>query len=235
MNMKLISLLAFYLSIFSTNAAQNTHLTANNTLYKLAKSTVAAKLNAADGAKVRLHVTPFQPGNTPPGCEGKLEASLATNRAIKQTNTVKIRCRNQQNRILWQRFLPVRVDILLPVVVAARQLTDGEYLTEKDVSQSWLPQTQLRGGQFAHISEVIGTKTTRRTAQGHPLYQDNLCFICKGDAVAIYARSGQLTIKTQGIALNNGRIGEQIEIKNMSSNKKITATITAIGIVEVGM
>jgi flagella basal body P-ring formation protein FlgA len=93
----------------------------------------------------------------------------------------------------------------------------------------------LRGQYFSDIDAVIGTRTKRRIAKGSPILGNQLCFVCKGDAVSIYAKTEHLQIKTLGEAMRDGNIGESIRVKNINSNKQLEATVIGIGEVEVRM
>ena len=59
--------------------------------------------------------------------------------------------------------------------------------------------------------------------------------ISKGDQVVITARSGTLSVRMPGEALSNGRMAEQIRVKNLNSRRVIKAQVIAPGQVEVAM
>ena len=58
---------------------------------------------------------------------------------------------------------------------------------------------------------------------------------CEGDNVTIYATTRTLTIKTTGVALQDGNIGEQIRVKNQKSGKTISARVKDVESVEVNI
>ena len=89
--------------------------------------------------------------------------------------------------------------------------------------------------QFSDTNQLTGVRVKRRVAKNYPIFANNLCFVCKNDTVSIYVRSNNFVLKTVGEALQDGNIGDQIRIKNSSSNKELDAIITAIGEVEVRM
>jgi len=55
----------------------------------------------------------------------------------------------------------------------------------------------------------------------------------KGDHVMIEARKGAMSVKMPGEALNDGREGRQIRVKNSRSQRIIKARVVAAGIVRV--
>lgn len=63
----------------------------------------------------------------------------------------------------------------------------------------------------------------------------HICMVCKGDLVTIFAKTGTLTIKTTGFALQDGNVGEQIRVKNQKSGKTISARVQDVKSVAVNL
>ena len=55
----------------------------------------------------------------------------------------------------------------------------------------------------------------------------------KGDRVVIKAENNELLITASGKALEEGCVGDQIRVLNVSSGREIIATITTTDLVEV--
>lgn len=235
--MKIKNVLILFTVFFSIPSfgASHASIPSLSAISKLAIEVIEKKINVADGAKVKITPQSLDSRLTPPLCLPPIKAELATNRAIKRTNTVKISCDSPQLDYPWQIFLSVRVDILYPVVVARETLGPGDLLSSGDVSVQYVDQTYLRGQQFDTVEQVIGTRVKRRIPPNQPIFSNNLCFVCKGDIVSIFARSQTLVIKTVGEALRDGNLGDRIRIKNTNSNKSLHATVIGVGEVEVRM
>ncbi|NLJ86869.1 MAG: flagellar basal body P-ring formation protein FlgA [Firmicutes bacterium] len=58
-------------------------------------------------------------------------------------------------------------------------------------------------------------------------------FVQAGDSVVIRAQSGTISVETLGIALQNGRLGDLIRVKNAASQREITARVVGDGIVSL--
>ncbi len=228
----LFSLIFFTNNVFSAQIASVPSL---STISDLAVAVIEEKIDVAEHAKVNITPQSLDTRLKPPQCLPPVKAELASNRAIKRNNTVKISCESPQLQYPWQIFLSVRVDILFPVVVAREILANGDLITSANVTIKYVEQTVLRGQQFNSIKEVIGTRVKRRMSPDQPIFSDNLCFVCKGDSVSIYARSANFEIKTVGEALHDGNLGDRIRIKNTLSNRKLDARVIDVGEVEVRM
>jgi flagella basal body P-ring formation protein FlgA len=57
----------------------------------------------------------------------------------------------------------------------------------------------------------------------------------RGEAVVISAASSIVAVKVAGVALTDGRLGEQIRIKNLSSSRIVQAKMVGPGQAEVPM
>lgn len=227
----------FSLFLFSNNAfaEQVATVPTLSAISQLAIDVIEQKIDVAQHAKVNIIPQNLDTRLTPPLCLPPIEAELASNRAIKRNNTVKISCNSPQLQYPWQIFLSVRVDILYPVVVARETLGPGDLITQGDIVIKYVEQTSLRGQQFDNIDDVIGTRVKRRMAPDQPIFSNNLCFVCKGDSVSIIARTDSFEIKTVGEALHDGNLGDRIRIRNTHSSKSLDARVTDVGEVEVRM
>ncbi|MGS0673904.1 flagellar basal body P-ring formation chaperone FlgA [Shewanella sp. 125m-1] len=206
-----------------------------STISQLAIAAIEEKIEAPDKAKINISPQSLDTRVNLPNCYLPITAEIASDRAIRRNNTVKISCNSPDLSYPWQMFLSVRVEILYPVVVAKSTMGPGVLLSRDDIALEYIEQTTLRGQQFESISEVIGARLKRRVAPGHPIFANQLCIVCKGDSVSIYARSDNFEIKTVGEALHDGNVGDKVRIKNSHSHKKLDARVTGVGQVEVRM
>ena len=83
------------------------------------------------------------------------------------------------------------------------------------------------------IRSIVGAKARKDIKAGEQLKKSDFCIVAKGDPVYIEATNGALTIKTTGIAMQEGRLNENIQVKNSKSKKIIEATVTGPGQVRV--
>lgn len=206
-----------------------------STIYQLAKETVAKKMNVDSNAKVDITPQNLEGRLTPPRCYPPISVELASDREISRNNTVKIGCETPDYDYPWQMYLSVRVNIQYPVVVATELLSPDEIIDYRHLSIEYVDQYSLKGQFFSDVTELIGSRVKRRVAKDSPLIGNNLCFVCKGDMISIYAKTESIQIKTLGEALRDGNVGESIRVKNSQSNKQLEAIVIAVGEVEVRM
>jgi flagella basal body P-ring formation protein FlgA len=206
-----------------------------STIYTLAKEVVAKKIDADANAKVQITPQNLEGRLSPPRCYPPINAELASERAISRNNMVKLSCISPDYDYPWQMYLSVRVEIQYPVVVANQLLSPDQIIAPHHLNIMYVDQYSLRGHFFSDTHTLIGSRVKRRVAKDSPVLSNNLCFVCKGDSVSIYARTANVQIKTLGEALRDGNLDDVIRVKNSNTSKQFDAVVVGVGEVEVRM
>jgi flagellar basal body P-ring formation protein FlgA len=235
MKVKIFIALLLSLQTLPVLSSEVTHVPTISALTALAKDAVANKIDAPDNAKVIITPQNIDGRLSPPACSSPVVVELASEREIGRNNTVKLSCHAPSLNYLWQVYISVRVEISYPVVVADNVLSPGALLTRDSLNIAFVDQYSLRGQFFTEVEQIIGSRVKRRVTKDAPILSGNLCFVCKGDPVSIFARTENIVIKTSGEALNDGNEGDTIRVKNSISNRELDAQVTGIGEVEVKM
>ncbi|HIF9218626.1 TPA: flagellar basal body P-ring formation chaperone FlgA [Photobacterium damselae] len=162
-------------------------------------------------------------------CSEPLETSLPGKQEINNNATVLVRC-NHEN---WQVYVPVRVQLLLPRVVASVPLGRGMVLSPNNLTVALIESRFQRGAIYQSPQALFGAKVKRNVKIGEAVQANDICMVCRNDKVVISAGQPGLKIITQGTALSDGTLGEQIRVKNNRSNKIISAQVSAVGEVDV--
>ena len=122
-----------------------------------------------------------------------------------------------------------------PVVVATVNLARDEVITKSHLTIEMKPSHFIRVQYLKDPSILIGSRSKRNIRSGSPVLLNQICMVCKGDSVNIYANLRGLRIKTTGIALEDGTLGEQIQIKNKKSGKILNARVDGVESVQVNI
>ena len=122
------------------------------------------------------------------------------------------------------------------IVVVKRPVPRDMVLTEADVALEERKTSTETAQFFLSVDDVLGKRAKRNIPPGTFLKQNMLAIppmIQKGDQVKIVAKNGSLMVTTSGIAEENGAVGEQIEVRNINSDKPVTGVVKDKSIVEV--
>jgi flagella basal body P-ring formation protein FlgA len=214
----------------SVTAADENNLTKQQ-LISQAKQFVLSQLNPNLDKTIDVVVMPIDKRVQIPACNSALSFSSSPE-ALSQSNvTVKAQCQDND----WYMFFVVKATEIQPVVVISSAVSPGTLLTTSNIHVVNMDKKRLRTSTFADIKEVLGARIKRRVSAGRPVDPNNLCFVCKGDSVTISAGTSIMRVKTSGVALEDGSMGETIQVKNRRSNKKIYARVASTGHVEISI
>jgi len=211
-------------------AANENNLTKQQ-LISQAEQFVLAQLDPNNIKTINVVATPIDDRVHVPACHSALTFSSSPE-ALSQSNVmVKAQCSDNN----WYIFMVVKATETQPVVVISSAVSPGTLLTADNLHVVNMNKKRLRSSTFADIEDVVGARIKRRVTAGRPVDPNNLCYVCKGDNVTISAGNPSMRVKTSGVALEDGRMGETIQVKNRRSNKKIYARVAGTGQVEVGI
>jgi flagella basal body P-ring formation protein FlgA len=204
---------------------------AKQQLINQAEQFVLGQLDPNDNKTIDVVAMPIDQRVQVPACGSTLSFSSSPE-ALSQSNvTVKAQCQDSN----WYMFLVVKAIETQAVVVISSAVSPGTLLTASNVHVVNMDKKRLRTSTFADIEEVVGARIKRRVSAGRPVNPSNLCYVCKGDSVTISAGTSNMRVKTSGVALEDGSMGETIQVKNRRSNKKIYARVASTGQVEISI
>lgn len=154
-------------------------------------------------------------------CKTPLQGSIVGDK-IKSKTSVKIYCEGIDN---WDVYIRVKVQVLIPVVVAKKSLSKGETLSADNLELVYMPEPQVRGRVFATVDVLKGASLKKNIISKKSIKHRDICYICKGDKVTLSANKNGLVIKASGIALTDGNIGDNIKIKNSRTQRIVIGTV----------
>lgn len=128
------------------------------------------------------------------------------------------------------------IEALGPVVVTRKPLGRYKPIEEDDIELKTMDLSDLPDDVITDPEVILGKRTTRAIAAQVPLRADTVelpPLVKRGDLVVIIAESRGLKITTRGQVKKKGRLGEQIPVVNLDSNKVIYARVLDANTVKV--
>ncbi|SEK50369.1 flagella basal body P-ring formation protein FlgA [Colwellia chukchiensis] len=200
-------------------------------LYNFIKTHVKSQIKAPEHGKLSIEVSPIDPRISLQACSAPLTANIPENHNGRNVN-IKIVCPDQQS---WYLFVPVKIHTIIPIVVTKRRLAKGTLLDHNNIEVVYKDSGQIRGTTLSEIAQISGARTKRNLSQGSAITNRNTCFVCKGQAVNIVASSAGFEIKSAGMALQDGSLGELISVKNKKSGRVVQGQVSAINQVVINL
>jgi flagella basal body P-ring formation protein FlgA len=134
----------------------------------------------------------------------------------------------------WQVTLLSQAEVYLPMVVAARVVERDQTIAAGDLRLQPTDLGKARRGFFNRIEQVTGQSAKRRLRAGQLLNPSLLgaaLLVRRGDQVKIVASQDGIQASANGEALADGKLGEVIRVRNLSSEKVIDAQVLESGVV----
>jgi len=132
----------------------------------------------------------------------------------------------------WQLTLLSQAEVFLPVVTAARVLERDQTIAAADLRLERINLAKAQRGFFNRVDQVAGQSAKRRIRAEqilNPGLLDAPLLVRRGEKVKILASRDGIQATANGEALANGRSGEVIRVRNLSSEKVIEARVLEPG------
>lgn len=132
--------------------------------------------------------------------------------------------------------ISANVEVFQQVVVAESALSRKQTLSS---DQLGFARVNILSNQRQYLTEIdhaVGNTITRSVRAGTALTQGMLRspdMVERGDSVVIVASRGDLVVRMPGIAMMTGSKGDQINVRNQSSDRVVKGWIKAPGEVHV--
>ena len=200
-------------------------------LYNFIKTHVEANISVPTEGKLNVEVSEIDPRISLQPCLSPLTANIHEKHNGRNVN-VKIVCPDEKS---WQLYIPVKIQTIVPVLVTSIRVNKGTLLDNSNVEIIFKDSSQIRGSILTDPALVTGARTKRNLSQGSIISNNNTCFVCKGEPVNIVAKSVNFEIKSSGIALNDGSLGEVISVRNIKSGRIVQGQVNAINQVVINL
>lgn len=134
----------------------------------------------------------------------------------------------------WTVAVVSQANVFLPVVHARTVIERGQTIGADQLKREELNIAKAPRGFFNDPDDVIGQGAKRRIRANQlitPALLGTPLLVRRGQRVTIVANQDGIAASAQGEALENGREGAVIRVKNLSSEKVIDAKVLEAGVV----
>ena len=165
-------------------------------------------------------------------CDQSIDMALQDPTGNGGNVNVQVACRGSSR---WTILVPSQATVFRPMAVASRNLQRGEMINEGDVSVESMEVTQYRQGFATQAEDIIGKEVKYAVTKGDAFRTSSLnapMAIKRGDEVTVEAYAGSIRVVTNATAVSDGRIGQQIRVKNTQSARIVNAKVIGPGKVQ---
>lgn len=180
-----------------------------------------------------IHVANLDARLNLPPCDRAPDISISSPQPYGSNITVRVTCTSGSR---WSIYVPARIELYADIAVLTRNLGRGDVITAQDVQLLRMNTAQAGFGHIEELDRVVGMQLRRSLRSGETVRLSHLLvpeIIRRGDSVILEAQNGGLSVVMEGTALANGKVGEQIQVRNSTSQRVVEATIVGPGRVRV--
>ncbi|MHB1705477.1 MAG: flagellar basal body P-ring formation chaperone FlgA [Acidithiobacillus sp.] len=160
-------------------------------------------------------------------CAGRLSAKVTS--LTRWSATVRVSCAGG-----WSLYVPFQREYVERVVLARHFLPAGAVITGKDVRLQSLKTDAQTGSICTRLSEVVGKRVNTGVPSRSLVRPNELSsplLVRQGERVMLEARYGNIMVKVMGTAMEDGRAGSTLLVRNDASHKVLTGVVAANGAV----
>jgi flagella basal body P-ring formation protein FlgA len=142
----------------------------------------------------------------------------------------------EDGRLKRKFIVQARVRTFDYVLIANRRIKQGEIISEGMFSVRKVETTFLRDDYVGKLSEILGKRLRKSIMAGEILfanYVEDIPLVKRGNKVRIQVISPVVKVETEGIAKQDGWLGDEIRVLNLSSKRVITAKVAGKDIVRI--
>jgi flagellar basal body P-ring formation protein FlgA len=190
---------------------------------------VEPRLTVYNDAALDVAVGAIDPRLRLPACAAPDISLPPLNAAIM---TAKVDCRMPS----WTIYVPVRLHAWIDAVVAAANLSPDTKLEASDLTRGRVDMFANNGSLLTDMKEAEGKILRVGLPAGSPVLSPYLQYpvvVHRGQKVLLTLTASTMTIKAPALALEDGRIGDSIEVENPESQKTMRAIVLSDGGVEI--
>ncbi|MBE0439740.1 MAG: flagellar basal body P-ring formation protein FlgA [Gammaproteobacteria bacterium] len=168
-------------------------------------------------------------------CDHALTAFSNSDNMSLGSQTVGIKCNAP---VAWTVYVPVKIKVFKPIVVAARGLDAKQIITEADIRLEQQDIAKMRRGYIETTESVVGQQLKYPVAVGSVINPNSLFeqkVVHRGEQIMLVATVGKMEVRMAGTALADGEQGERVRVKNASSHRVVEGVVDGPGIVRVAM
>ena len=141
-----------------------------------------------------------------------------------------------QGKVEAKTSISVRIRTFGTVLVTSRQLLRHEGVTKDDLTHRQIETTILPDDWVSDVRWIVGKRMVRMISENTVLCRtmlENMPLVRQGDPLTIMVGSHNAVVKVQGIAKQDGCIGDRITVQRTGSHERFQGRIISEHAVEI--
>jgi flagella basal body P-ring formation protein FlgA len=165
-------------------------------------------------------------------CQRPLEATLPAETELRSEVNVRVNCRVAG----WTVYVPVHIEVDLPVLILQRPVAAGVHLQASDVIADTRRVAGVLSEFLPDVASLSGHHSKRPLPAGTVLVADMLAadpLVVRGQQVTLLAALGGLEVRAPGRVLNDAAVDTRVQVQNLSSQRIVEGVVESADTVRV--
>jgi flagella basal body P-ring formation protein FlgA len=198
-----------------------------------AESYLQATVREQQHRRTEIRLGQLDPRLRLKACHSPLEAYMPAGSRSAGNTTVAVRCPDDGG---WNIYVSARIDVFAPVLVSRQPLARGARLQTSDLELAERNLANLNYGYYTDTDAVAGMVVKRMISMADvitPQMVEAPRLVQRGEQVIVIAESGNLSIRSSGKALSDGKSGDVVRIEATGSRRIVDGIVVSQGVVKV--
>lgn len=155
--------------------------------------------------------------------EGNVTAQINdSNLMLKGISNVILEFLNSDYEIIKTYNVPINIKTFENAYITNKTIKIGEYLTEDCLHLAKIETTSFSSDDYLNknnYKNFLGNSLIKNIMKGNIIlreYLDDNSGIRRGENVTLLVKNGIVTIRSNGVALTNGKIGEEVKVQRQN-------------------
>lgn len=200
-----------------------------------ARTFASTMIDTTAGQEVEIEIGQLDSRLQLTRCAHPPTAQLAPGARTEGHTTINVRC---SDPVSWSLFVPARIERHVEVLVLERPIARQQVIRPEDVRLERQAVSGLTNGYFTEPEAVVGMASRRRLMPGQVLTSAHVTqrrIVERGQEVTLFSARPGLVVRMKGIALEDGREGARIRVRNSSSKRVVEGYVEPSGAVRVAL
>ncbi|TBR37718.1 flagellar basal body P-ring formation protein FlgA [Marinomonas agarivorans] len=150
----------------------------------------------------------------------------------KKRTTYEITCTSPS----WRFFVPIAQKVFISAIKTTSPIKRKEDINQQNTTVDEVDITQINGKIYSPQDPPYGL-VAKRNIKINTFLTDILTelpiLIKRGQKVLITAKSGEISVRMNGVSTENGVLGQQIKVKNSSSGRFVYGRVISDSEIQV--
>lgn len=161
-------------------------------------------------------------------CDADIQMAHTNPMNPEKSTSLELNCTGSSK---WKRYVPIKISIFSPLLVAKKNLNPGE-LIESNTEKTLIDKNQIQLPYFTDENQLTGKIAAQPISAGSVIVGPMLksqTLISRNQTVHVSVLNGSINLQMDGIARSDASLNEPVKIENPATKRVFEAIASGPG------